>query len=1765
MKKFILLFALIGIYCIQVKSQTYNMNNTPVTTCSGTFYDSQGTSDYLNSESFTKTFTPSTAGNMLRFTFNSFSTESCCDYLRIYNGPTTASPLIGQYQGTTSPGTITAANATGELTFQWYSDGSIINSGWDASISCVSSLMTYISSTVTQTVTSDVNPNSTNQQIIGIQIVTDGFTSPLSATSFAFSTAGTNGTTAPATDIQNARLWYTGTTGTFATTTQFGSVVASPNGAFTITGTQTLAQGTNYFWLTYDIPSGATLNNWVDARCSSLTVGVARTPSTTSPAGGRQIRNNYLMNNTPVTTCSGTFYDSQGTSDYLISESYTKTFTPATAGNMLRFVFNTFSTESCCDYLRIYNGPTTASPLIGQYQGTTSPGTVTAANATGELTFQWYSDGSVVSSGWDASISCVSSIMTYVSSTVTQVTTAEVNTNTTNQEIICIQIVTDGFNSPLSSTSFSLSTSGTNGTTAPGTDIQNARLWYTGNSNTFSTTTQFGATVASPNGAFVINGTQTLATGTNYFWLTYDIPSGATLNNWVDAQCSSLTVGSPRTPSTTSPAGGRQILNTYLMSNTSVTTCNGLFYDSGGSAGTYQNSETYTKTFTPSTAGSYLQFVFNSFITESVTFDYLSIYDGPTTGSPLIGTYGGSASPGTITATNATGQLTFYWRSDGSSVYAGWEAAISCISPILVSNTPYTVCSGLYTDDGGPAGNYTTSKNFTQTFTPTTPGMALRFVFTNWAMGDADDYLRIYNGPNTGSPLIGTFNSATGSPGSITAVNATGQLTFVWFSDNNGAGAGWTANISCVTPPPSNDDCWGATPLTVNPDYLCGTVTAGTVANATASSQATAPCFGTPDDDVWFSFVATSTTHRVSLLNVAGSTTDMYHAVYSGSCGTLTNILCSDADVSNPTGLTPGNTYYVRVYTYTSTPGQTSTFNICIGSPPPPPPNDNCAGAINVPVNPDLTCALFVTSYTQSATNSGIAACAGSGADDDVWFRFVATSTSHTFDILNVTGTTTDMVHEIFSGTCASPFSIACSDPNSSEWGGFTVGQTYFVRVYTYSNGSTFYATSFDLCIGTPPPPPSNDEPCGAIPLNVNPGFCSFQTGVLETSVTVSAGIPAPGCGSLGPDIWFTAVVPPSGQLIVDMASASGPLNFDMAWYTAPSCSGPFTLIECDDYDSQNGSMPMICRTGVICTVPGDCQQNATLTPGTIIYIRIWEYFGDEFGPFDICAYEPAAPGGVSNCASAQTILSIPFGASGQTTCCRANSVSSSQGCASSYQDGEDFLYQYTPSVNETVDITLSGTSSYTGLFVTRGCPTNGSSVCIASNTSATGNPRLCGLNLTAGETYFIMIDTDPTPNCTPFNITITSAFAPTCNLDYTVSSIGFSPDLNAGTNIALPIDDRFSSSYIPIGFEFCFDGIQYTQLLVSSNGYVIFSPIGCSTNLPSTNAAPNEYSQWPISAAVPNTTDAPRNCIMFPWHDINPAVGGTIRYQVLGTAPNRRFVLTYTSIPYYSCTSQLFTGQLKLFETTNNVEIHIAAKSVCSGWNSGVAILGLHNYNGTLARVPAGYNYPTQWTATNQAWRFACNCAFCIVLPVELFDFSGEYIKPGVNELSWKTGSEINNDRFEIERLNNQGDFEYIGKVPGHGNSNLVLSYSFLDQNAPDGIAYYRLKQIDNNGDFHYSPTISINPELETLLSVQVSPNPADEIIHVAIDSPVDNAVIMLVSATGIEYVLKSDVSVKTKDAFSFDITTYPAGMYLLIIRTADNEILFSDKLFIR
>jgi gliding motility-associated-like protein len=134
-----------------------------------------------------------------------------------------------------------------------------------------------------------------------------------------------------------------------------------------------------------------------------------------------------------------------------------------------------------------------------------------------------------------------------------------------------------------------------------------------------------------------------------------------------------------------------------------------------------------------------------------------------------------------------------------------------------------------------------------------------------------------------------------------------------------------------------NDNCNSAIPVPVNMGVVCNDYVSGTIYGATSSGFMPSCQWSMPQNDVWYSFVAQSEEHAISILN---ADTYMYQAIYEGNCdGGLTEIFCgtfSDASIKLA-GLTIGNTYYVQVYSLNYiAPSTIITFDICIRVPQPP-------------------------------------------------------------------------------------------------------------------------------------------------------------------------------------------------------------------------------------------------------------------------------------------------------------------------------------------------------------------------------------------------------------------------------------------------------------------------------------------------------------------------------------------------------------------------------------------------------------------------------------------------------------------------------------------------------------------------------------------------------------------------------------------------------------------------------------------------------------
>jgi hypothetical protein len=211
-------------------------------------------------------------------------------------------------------------------------------------------------------------------------------------------------------------------------------------------------------------------------------------------------------------------------------------------------------------------------------------------------------------------------------------------------------------------------------------------FWYRRSSNTTAWTLNVQT---SPDGTtWTTRGTVTAPTAT-YTQYTLNIGALGLTNVFIrliDARASGAHERYVDDLSITSTSSNQNTLIPFL-GNCSQTLTSSLTYtitDAGGPTDTYNNNLDQTVTLTPSDNTKKLQLNFSSFNLEA-SYDYLYVYDGPNTSSTLLATLNGTSLPTTITAENATGQLTLRFTSDISGLRAGFQATVTSVT---VCTTP---------------------------------------------------------------------------------------------------------------------------------------------------------------------------------------------------------------------------------------------------------------------------------------------------------------------------------------------------------------------------------------------------------------------------------------------------------------------------------------------------------------------------------------------------------------------------------------------------------------------------------------------------------------------------------------------------------------------------------------------------------------------------------------------------------------------------------------------------------------------------------------------------------------------------------------------------------------------------------------------------------------------------------------------------------------------------------------------------------------------
>jgi hypothetical protein len=544
----------------------------------------------------------------------------------------------------------------------------------------------------------------------------------------------------------------------------------------------------------------------------------------------------------------------------------------------------------------------------------------------------------------------------------------------------------------------------------------------------------------------------------------------------------------------------------------------------------------------------------------------------------------------------------------------------------------------------------------------------------------------------------------------------------------------------------------------------------------------------------------------------------------------------------------------------------------------------------------------------------------------------------------------------------------------------------------------------------------SNDECSGAIVLTVGDA-CSFVT-VNNTGATASSGIPAAGCGgSVFVDTWFKFVVPASGH--IEINTQAGTLN-DVAMALYSGTCGSLSLIECDD-DDGDAVMSLINRSG--------------LTAGDTLYLRIWDWGGNNFGSFGICVSIPA-PIAADECADAAVLPVSPvceylvFDYSAATA-----SVGVSDPTCGTSNDYYDVWFQ--------CEIPISGNIRISSEIIVGSALTD-CAIAVYSGTCGSLTQIACNDDWVPGMESMPMQDVvDRTPGETVY-----IRF-------WDIVTTGKSTSLDRGVCkvCVFELPDLIDCVAAIVPEDLCIDA----PVIVSLDGYcgntsATYSPESPG-NLASLFCGSIENNSW----------------LSFVASDVKAQLN------------------VYVSDCYSTTHSWSYPTsgiQMQVYGTSDCLSF--SAYSEC--WFPGEPVNGFLTASG----LTPGNTYYLMIDGV-----YGDNCDYkigaakgSISLPVEFLSVDAE-CKGDRIQVLWETATEKNCESYSIEKSFDGKNFVSIMSMPGSGTKLTKSLYIYDDYDLSENKFYYRIKQIDYDGKYSYSNIFTANCLEYFKSNISIYPNP--------------------------------------------------------------------------
>ena len=853
--------------------------------------------------------------------------------------------------------------------------------------------------------------------------------------------------------------------------------------------------------------------------------------------------------------------------------------------------------------------------------------------------------------------------------------------------------------------------------------------------------------------------------------------------------------------------------------------------------------------------------------------------------------------------------------------------------PLNITTSP--ACGDTLYDSGGAEGDYASNELTTVTVYPETTGDLVTFNFISFNTEANYDNLTVYDGPDTLSTIVGVFDG-TEIPDPISSTHATGALTFVFDSDGSVVRSGYEIVISCAPQPL----CLAPTDLTASFITAESVDVSWTVNNEETeweyiiqpqgTGAPTTNGISTNFNPLVITGLDSGTDYEIYIRAICNATdqstwTGPLNITTSPACGdTLFDSGGAEGDYANNELTTvtvfPENDGDLVTFTFLSFNTEANYDDLTVYDGP-----DITAAVVGVFSGTDIpdpissthaTGALtFVFDSDGSVVRSGyeiVISCAPAPS----------CFPPNQLTISNISGTTADFDWNPGTGNDSWEYVILpTGDPapttsgtvtavNSSQFTDLDFQTTYDVYVRADCGAADGYSTWAGPVSFTTTQQTNYNIVCGVDVLNIN--YCYTSNDTTFWVVNSSDGFPL--------------------KITFNAGTIEGTWD-DLTIYDGSDNTGTVLFNNNDsDLDDFAGLVVESTLTSVYIEVDsdgfGNCENSTLYTP--------WDFVIQ----CKTCVTQSATYEVVGQCDNQEFYVDVNL-----TDLGSADNISMTDGVATQTTQSTG-VYTFGPyEANSDAIITITNVDDVS-------CSINSGDLTFLCPPA----PNECSIIYAGEDTEF----------CEGTSANLSAVYHPlgqdTTSYDVTTQQACPTPPLTGGIPTSLEIDDRWSEA-IDLGFEFCFFGGTYSQLLIGSNGVLSFELDNAGGY--------NSYS-LDTDDTLPNSTNTSLSQanIFGVAHDIDPSVCGSINYMVLGSSPSRQFVINFSEVCHFSCNDIQSSSQIILYESSNTIDINIYDKPICDTWNGGLAVVGVQNIDDTIAFTPPERN-TSVWEATDEFWRF--------------------------------------------------------------------------------------------------------------------------------------------------------------------------------------------------